>query len=92
MGRTDSGARDPLSRIGNLQRQTHAFPRLWLRCGHIGGLQFLPIQTGRCQRLTLTEGSGAAPILVPMTPPSRITAPPPHLNGEGIEMCPLRSI
>ncbi len=36
---------------------------------------------GRCQRLTLTEGSWG-----PLTPPSRVTAPPPHLNGEGSEM------
>src|SRR5437899_5124034 len=37
---------------------------------------------GRCQRLTLTEGSRAMALLVLMTPPSRITATPPHLNGE----------
>src|SRR6185312_13213296 len=36
----------------------------------------------RCQRLTPTEGSRAPPSLLPMTPPSRVTAPPPHLNGE----------
>src|SRR5258708_723276 len=45
----------------------------------------LPIQMGRCQRLTLTEGSEANPRLRLMTPPSRITATPPHLNGEESE-------
>jgi len=41
-----------------------------------------PFQDTRCPRLTRAEGSEAATIPWPLTPPSRITAPPPHLNGE----------
>src|SRR6476469_11094527 len=41
---------------------------------------------GRCPRLTRAEGSEAAAELSPLTPPSRITAPPPHLNGEELKL------
>src|SRR6185437_4300050 len=40
---------------------------------------------GRCPRLTRAEGSEAAAELSPLTPPSRVTAPPPHLNGEELD-------
>src|SRR6185437_16800624 len=40
---------------------------------------------GRCQRLTLTERSEATARLGLLTPPSAITPPPPHLNGEEFE-------
>src|SRR5260221_8754966 len=40
---------------------------------------------GRCQRLTLTEGSCAAARVGPMTPPPAQTRAPPHMNGEGFD-------
>src|SRR6185437_14872517 len=40
------------------------------------------MQMGRCRRHPPTEGSEATTRLGPMTPPSRMTATPPHLNGE----------
>jgi hypothetical protein len=46
-------------------------------------LLFLPIQMGRCPRLTRAEGSWATASMVLMTPPSRVTAPPPPMTGEG---------
>ena len=43
--------------------------------------RFLPARSaGRCQRLTLTEGSWAAVSVGPPTPPSRFTAPPPRAS------------
>src|SRR5690349_10443045 len=43
---------------------------------------------GRWPRLTRTEGASRPAQERVMTPPSRITAPPPHLNGEGLVCAP----